>query len=74
MRPIEIVEIHGERVVMNARRREVNGAHAAVHGWIVILATRRHMDDLRFHILRDLTDLLDVVARRLSVCSVRWPW
>ena len=37
-------------------------ADAAVHRGIVVLASGRHFDDLRFDILRDLANLFDVVS------------
>jgi len=49
-------------VAQYARYAQFDGAHAAVHGRVVVLGAGGHPDDLRFDVLGDLAQPLEPVA------------
>src|SRR6516162_1729085 len=65
--------IHWDRngLARNSVNIEVNGAHSAIHGWVVILATGRNANQLRLDILRNHTNLLDIDFATDESCQSR---
>jgi len=53
---------------MNAIGIKANGAHATVQGGVIILTTRRHLNNLCFHVLGDDAHLLQ---RKVPVGEAR---
>src|SRR5271169_1583924 len=57
---VYLVRRNRDRFAANAVRGKVNGVYPAVHRRVVILAASGHANQLRFHVLGDYPNLLDV--------------
>src|SRR5205807_2363891 len=58
--PIQLFRRNRDRLTMDAINVEADRVYAAIERWIIILASGRHLDQLRFYVLRDHPDFFTV--------------
>ena len=59
----QVARIDGHGFAGDSRRSQFDRTHPTVHGWVIILGAGGHLNDLRFDVLRDFSQFLEVISR-----------